>query len=212
MKISIKQSEEKTIIIYDLESLDIEIPANTKLNIIAIIEKGWEDTRKLNFKLKGENAEINFHAFIIGKNTEKFKFETHSIHISEKTKAKFQTYCTLFDQSETNYKGNIIVKAKAQMTDAYLAHHSLLLSNKAKTITIPCLEIEADNVKAGHAATVGKIDPELLYYLESRGINKEEGEKILIKSFMEKGIQKINDTKTREQISKEIEDRLNKIQ
>ena len=79
-----------------------------------------------------------------------------------------------------------------------------MLSDKTKTHTVPCLEIEADEVKAGHAATIGRVDDELLFYLNSRGINKKEGQALLIKGFLKSDISKIPDKEAQNYITNKI--------
>ena len=116
----------------------------------------------------------------------------------------------MFDQSEVDYKGNITIKPKANLTNAYLAHHTLMLSKNAKTHTIPSLEIQADDVKAGHAATIGNVDEDLIFYLESRGLDKKSAQNLLIKSFMENDIKKIPDKKIQTILKKEIKKLLTK--
>ena len=80
-----------------------------------------------------------------------------------------------------------------------------MLSKDAKAKTIPSLEIKANDVKAGHSATIGKVDKDLLFYLQSRGINKKLGEKLLIRGFLEADLQKIHDEKTRLKVAQELE-------
>jgi len=189
-KLEIKEGESQKLIVKDIISSNIHLSKNSHLELIAILEKGWKKTIKLTFHFEGENSSAKFYALIIGKNSEKFSLETISIHKTTKTKAFYQIKSILYDKSEINYKGNIIVPSKAQETSARLEHHTLILSDKAKTNTSPCLEIEADNVKVGHAATIGKIDEDLLYYLACRGVNKTKAKEVLIDTFNSEIIKK----------------------
>ena len=77
----------------------------------------------------------------------------------------------------------IYVAPGAQKTDGYQANRNLTLSPKARANSIPGLEILADDVRCTHGATVGKIDPELVFYLRSRGIPQAEAERLWWKDF-----------------------------
>jgi Fe-S cluster assembly protein SufD len=89
------------------------------------------------------------------------------------------------------FNGKVFVREGAQKTDAMQTNKNLLLSDKARVDTKPQLEIYADDVKCAHGAAVGQIDPEELFYLETRGINPELGRNLLTYGFAEEVIAKI---------------------
>ena len=89
------------------------------------------------------------------------------------------------------FNGKIFVREGAQKTDAMQTNKNLLLSEKAHVDTKPQLEIYADDVKCAHGAAVGQIDPEELFYLETRGIGPELGRNLLTYGFAEEVIAKI---------------------
>jgi Fe-S cluster assembly protein SufD len=89
------------------------------------------------------------------------------------------------------FNGKVFVREGAQKTDAMQTNKNLLLSNKARVDTKPQLEIFADDVKCAHGAAVGQIDPEELFYLETRGIAPELGRSLLTYGFAEEVIGKI---------------------
>lgn len=192
------------IITRNLKTGTIKVPKNSQMTFIAMLKKGWDKAVKITFDFNGKNATLNFMAFIIGTKQEKFPFETISNHNVPKTNAHFSIRAVMFDQSEVNYKGNITIKPKANLANAYLAHHTLMLSKNAKTHTVPSLEIQANDVKAGHAATIGNVDEDMIFYLESRGLDKKSAQNLLIKSFMENDIRQIPDKKTQTILKKEI--------
>ncbi len=128
--------------------------------------------------------------------------DTHSV-IDHK-----QPYCSshqlykgiLDDNGRAVFNGKIFVREGAQKTDAMQTNKNLLLSNKARVDTKPQLEIYADDVKCAHGAAVGQIDPEELFYLETRGINPELGRKLLTYGFAEEVIAKIGIESIRSQL------------
>lgn len=183
----------------------IQVKRDQTLNYVLFLDKGWMEKRNLTFEFKEENATLRFLAIMIGKNKEKFPFETISLHKNRNTRAYYTVRSALFDESEVDYTGNLKIEKNSHSTDCYLAHHTLMLSKNAKTNSIPCLEIETDDVKAGHAATIGNIDEELSFYLQSRGLDKKLAKTLLIKNFLESEIKKIPDKKTQKKIIKKIE-------
>ena len=89
------------------------------------------------------------------------------------------------------FNGKVFVREGAQKTDAMQTNKNLLMSEKARVDTKPQLEIYADDVKCAHGAAVGQIDPEELFYLETRGIGPELGRNLLTYGFAEEVIAKI---------------------
>ncbi len=190
----------KTILIDDLKGHEITEPTC----IVFFGTEGWEESKKAKFELRGGGAELTFLGFIIGKQSSSFSFETVSHHSVPETKAHYHIRAALFDEASIDYKGNLVIDKPAQLADTYLAHHTLLLSDKARARTTPSLEIEADDVKAGHAATIGKVDKELLYYLQTRGIPEQTAEQLLIGAFLEDQLQMIPDEKIRDELRERI--------
>jgi len=88
------------------------------------------------------------------------------------------------DEARGVFNGRILIKPGAQKTSAELSNRNLLLSDRAEVDTKPELEIYADDVKCSHGATVSRIDEKNLYYLQSRGIAREEAEVLLAFGFV----------------------------
>ncbi|MEZ4752807.1 MAG: Fe-S cluster assembly protein SufD [Bdellovibrionota bacterium] len=87
------------------------------------------------------------------------------------------------DQSKGVFSGTIIVRPDAQKTNAFQSNNSILLSDRAQAHSKPQLKIWADDVKCSHGATIGELDEEGMFYLISRGIDKEQSRNILIRAF-----------------------------
>lgn len=101
----------------------------------------------------------------------------------------------LFDSSHGVFNGKIKVFPNAQKTSAFLNNRNLLLSPYAQVDTKPELEIDADDVKCAHGATVGSLDPQALFYLRSRGISEEEAKQLLIQAFLMELFEALPDVK-----------------
>lgn len=94
-------------------------------------------------------------------------------------------------KSRAAFKGKAYVAQNAQKTNASQANHHLLLSNQADASSQPQLEIYADDIKCSHGATVGQLDPDVLFYLRSRGIDEQTATRLLVYSFAEEVIRKV---------------------
>ncbi len=96
----------------------------------------------------------------------------------------------LGDQSRGVFQGKVIVRPDAQKTDGKQMAQALMLSPDAEFDSKPELEIYADDVVCGHGSTVAEIDPELVFYLQSRGIPRATAQAMLIESFVGEAIDK----------------------
>jgi Fe-S cluster assembly protein SufD len=128
--------------------------------------------------------------------------DTHSV-IDHKQPhcTSHQLYKGILDgNARAVFNGKVFVREGAQKTDAMQTNKNLLLSDKARVDTKPQLEIYADDVKCAHGAAVGQIDPEELFYLETRGIGPELGRNLLTYGFAEEVIGKIKIDSIRSQL------------
>jgi len=97
----------------------------------------------------------------------------------------------LKESSRSVWQGMIYVSPDAQKTDGYQANRNLILSPNARADSIPGLEILADDVRCTHGATVGKIDPNEIFYLRSRGIPFKESVHLIVEGFFDPIMQRI---------------------
>ena len=98
----------------------------------------------------------------------------------------------LRDASRAVFSGWVHVRPGAQKTDAMQTSRNLVLSEHAKADSIPNLEIEANDVRCGHAASVGPVDDETLFYLESRGIARDEAEQLIVTGFFQEVLDRVS--------------------
>jgi Fe-S cluster assembly protein SufD len=102
------------------------------------------------------------------------------------------------DRGHSVFQGRIIVRPKAQKTDAKMMTRALLLSDEAEADNKPELEIFADDVTCGHGATTGALDDSLLFYLRARGLSETEAQALLIQAFVGEAIESIVNDDLRE--------------
>ncbi len=105
-------------------------------------------------------------------------------HKAENTSGRITLKGVAGARATVKLYGMIRIRKEAQMTDDYLELRVLCLDPTARAVAEPELEIEANNVKASHGATVGPVDPEQILYLMSRGISKIESERVIVEGFL----------------------------
>lgn len=112
--------------------------------------------------------------------------------------------CIVSDKAAAVFNGKVFVPKAAQLTNANQLNRNLLLSPKARIDTKPQLEITADNVKCSHGATVGQLEADEIFYLQSRGINEADARNLLINAFAAEIINRLPIATLRNQLSQLI--------
>jgi Fe-S cluster assembly protein SufD len=141
--------------------------------------------------LAGEGAECHSYGLYLA---DKFQHIDNFVNVDHSVPncTSNQLFKGVLDDMATGaFNGRIYVHKDAQGTVAYQKNNSILLTDDAKMDTKPQLEIYADDVKCSHGATVGQLDEDALFYLQSRGINKREARLMLMFGFAHEVIQNI---------------------
>jgi Fe-S cluster assembly protein SufD len=135
--------------------------------------------------------------------------DTHStIAYTQPHGSSRQSHKTIVDgQARAVFNGKVFVPKLAQLTDAGQLNRNLLLSPKARVDTKPQLEITADNVKCSHGATVGQIDPDEIFYLQSRGLDQASARQLLVYAFAIEIIDQIPVASVRDRLSQLVKQR-----
>jgi Fe-S cluster assembly protein SufD len=134
----------------------------------------------LNARLEGPGARSDMLGLYFARDDQHFDHNTRQDHVSERANSDLLYKGALYDRAKTVFRGVIRVFPGAQQTDAYQTNRNLLLSEDAEAVSLPNLEIEADDVKCSHGATVGQLDEEELFYLMSRGLDRRAAERLVI--------------------------------
>jgi Fe-S cluster assembly protein SufD len=116
----------------------------------------------------------------------------------------------LRDRSRGVYSGWVHVRPGAQKTNAMQTNRNIILSDSAFARSIPNLEIEADDVRCGHAASVGPVEEEQLFYLMSRGIPRAEAERLIVFGFFNEVLDRITLDEVRQSAALSIEAELDR--
>jgi Fe-S cluster assembly protein SufD len=148
-----------------------------------------KDFSDLQLSGLGSNGKIS--GFYFANHNQHMDHETSQNHLAQNTTSDLLFKGALTDSSRTVWRGMIYVAKDAIKTDGYQANRNLILSENARADSIPGLEILTDDVRCTHGATVGKIDQDLIFYLESRGLPREEAEKLVIEGFFDPVLERI---------------------
>jgi len=147
--------------------------------------------------LAGENAETKVDGLYLANGSSIIDSHTTIDHNTPKATSR-QLYKGVIDGSARGvFNGKIIVRQDAQQTQAFQSNKNLLRSSKAEIDTKPELQIDADDVKCAHGATIGMLDENEIFYLQSRGINRENAEAMLSQAFADDVIMRIEDENIR---------------
>lgn len=160
------------------------------------------ENRRLDVVLAGKGAEVEIVGLVLGKQDEEKSLEAYITHAAPNTKSNINVRGVLRGRSKFDFRGNVKIEKGAKGADAYLRSDVLLFDEAKMGDDTPALEILEPDVKAGHAATIGKVDENMLFYLMSRGISRKQSEKLLIEGFIEPIRSKIlNTEKTRKDLA-----------
>src|SRR5580765_5901763 len=123
--------------------------------------------------------------------TQHFDHRSVQDHVAPNCSSDLLYKGALRDASRAVYSGWVHVRPGAQKTDAMQTSRNIVLSEHAKADAIPNLEIEANDVRCGHAASVGPVDQETVFYLESRGIPRAEAERLIVTGFFQEVLDRV---------------------
>lgn len=135
--------------------------------------------------LAGERAEASTLDIYFGTGSQKFDSLSLVNHKARNTKSRSDVRGVLKDRAKLAPHGNVKIDKEARGSDAFLTEHILLLSSGAEADPVPALEIDTNDVKAGHSASVSHVDAEQVFYLMARGLPEEEAKKMIVVGFLE---------------------------
>jgi Fe-S cluster assembly protein SufD len=141
--------------------------------------------------LAGPGSQAEMLGLFFADDDQHIDHQTRQSHQSPYASSDLLFKGTVKDEARTVYSGTIVVAPKAHGTDAYQANRNLSLSPKARVDTIPKLEIEANDVRCTHGATISQIEEDYIFYLMSRGINRTEAEKLIVDGFFDEVIERV---------------------
>ena len=156
----------------------------------------------------GDGATTNNHGIFFGSKQQQFDLVAKSIHNAPHTVSDIFTKGVLTGSSKCLYRGLVRIESNAFGSNGYQKEDTLLLSEDAAADSIPNLEIENNDVRCTHGASIGRIDREKLFYMKSRGLDDEQATREYVKGFFEPLIQKIQIQNLRDNMHDMIVERM----
>ena len=135
--------------------------------------------------MKGPGASSEDVEIVFGIGNQSFDVTSNLIHQGPHTRGRVLVKSVLKDTSKSLFKGMIKIGKEGKGTESYLAGHAILLDRGAKSDAIPGLEIQTNEVKATHSASVAQMDENQIYYLMTRGLSREGAKREIVAGFLE---------------------------
>ena len=153
---------------------------------IATVALGGDYARmRAEVRLVGQGASAQQTALYFADGTQMHDFRTLQVHEAPRTRSDLLFKGAVKDTSKSVYTGLIKITENGTKTEAFQTNRTLTLSRGAWAESVPNLEIETNDVKCSHASTVGPIDEDQLFYLESRGVNPDVAQRLVVLGFFD---------------------------
>jgi Fe-S cluster assembly protein SufD len=191
-----------------LNGLFIRQERNSKLITNTISLHGGITRNHLQVDLQGEHANASLYGLTLTDKDQHSDFFTSIDHAQPGCHSN-QIFKNVLDDNSTGaFTGRIHVMPGAKKTEAYQRNNSVLMTKAAKMNTKPQLVIDNDDVKCSHGATIGQVNEEALFYLQTRGINEKEARLMLMFAFAHEVLSNIRVEQLRNSIDRLVNKRL----
>jgi Fe-S cluster assembly protein SufD len=167
-----------------LDSLDIQQSQDSQCRQFTIALGGGLVRSSLEARLNQRGASLESYALLVGHRERHVDCVNIVTHAAPDTRSRQTARAIASDVSRVIFNSKVIVDAGAKGSDSKQSCRGLLLSASAEIDTRPQLEIHADEVKCAHGATIGRLDPDMLFYLLSRGLDRETAQSLLVYAFL----------------------------
>jgi Fe-S cluster assembly protein SufD len=181
---------------------------DSKLKLFNVTLGGRFSKTRVEASLVGQGSEAELKALYLASGEQFFDFHTLQNHQVGNTRSDLLFKGALQDTARTVYAGLIRIEKGAARSDAYQANRNLVLSDHAKATSIPMLEIDNNDVRCTHGATVGPVDPMSMFYLQSRGIPAATAKRMIVQGFFGDVLDRIPFEHARNLIEADLEARL----
>ncbi|MBM7551258.1 Fe-S cluster assembly protein SufD [Thalassobacillus pellis] len=159
--------------------------------------------------LMGENSHGNAKTVSVGRGSQKQNFTAKIVHYGKASEGYILQHGVMKDAATSIFNGIGKIEHGASKSNAEQESRVLMLSKDARGDANPILLIDEDDVTAGHAASVGRVDPMQLFYLMSRGMSQKEAERLVIHGFLAPVVKQLPIEAVKEQLVQVIERKVN---
>jgi len=199
------------VIVSDLDNtnhyLNFEsvLQKNAKLNLTFTTFSNQKNVFNVFSKNVGENSETNLNHLYIAREGGKIDLNLFVQNIGKKTKANINTNGALLNSAEKSFKGTIDFVKGAQKSVGAEKEYCVLLSPSAVSKSLPMLLCSEEDVSGSHSSSSGKLDDNQIFYLNSRGLTKDEATTLLIKAKFNSSLKQIFDEDLKNMILEKID-------
>ena len=185
---------DSTLDLYEIQGMDmanryfshelVQVGNNASLDRFIMDFGAKESQRIFSVDLMEKGGEAKVTGIYFPHLSQKLGISTFQNHFADWTRSDLEFNGILDGHSNTKWDGNIYVSRETHGVDGYQKNNNLLLSPDARAQSIPGLEILTDDVKCSHGVTLSHIDPNQLFYLQSRGISRHSAEDLIKEGFL----------------------------
>ncbi|QQG41025.1 MAG: SufD family Fe-S cluster assembly protein [Candidatus Levyibacteriota bacterium] len=167
-----------------MKNIKIVVNKNEEKVVPFVWVNGKETEVSIEARLAGDGASLKIVGIFFGSDSHSVIFNTNVVHEAKNTKSLTTIRGVFTDHASINNDGMVRINKGAKNADGYFASKILLFDN-AKGRSVPSLEIDENELKAGHASTVGRPDENQLFYLRSRGLSEKQASELIVSGFFE---------------------------
>jgi Fe-S cluster assembly protein SufD len=176
-----------------IETQICDLTQTAELRAFGLVFGGGLTRRQIFVRMTGDQAKASLGGLALIDGTRRADTTLQVVHAAPAGISREFYRAIVDDDAVGTFQGKIIVERAAQKTDGAMKSQAILLSARAQMNEKPELEIFADDVVCGHGATVASLDPEQLFYLQSRGIASGDAKGMLLEAFGGECIDRIED-------------------
>lgn len=177
--------------VYDLRTQTALLDRDGRLEWLTVNLGGQVSRAAQHSILQGPGAEVVVTGLYLPDGRQHFAFDTLQDHVAGNCTSDLLYQGALLGRSRSVYEGTIRAWPGAQKTNAYQSNRNLLLSKKARADSLPQLEIEANDLRCTHGATVSQVDEDLVFYLMSRGIPRADAVRLIVEGFFQPSLDRL---------------------
>lgn len=160
-------------------------PVGTSIAVQETASFVVQESGVYTFELQQPGIELYIHGIFQAREKQQHDVTVIIHHKVAHTRANTVLKGIATDQGKIRFVGRIIIDPGCPDTNSFLTERVLLLSDRAQAETVPDLEIESDDVKCSHAASISRIPEEHIFYLQSRGLSRAQAEELIVAGFLE---------------------------
>ncbi|MFH0962223.1 MAG: SufD family Fe-S cluster assembly protein [archaeon] len=165
-------------------SSEITIAKGAKFLGLNSVVSGGRVGEKREIFLAGKGASADYSEIFWENGEERLESNLLIVHSERDTSATAHSRGLVSGGGSARARGLVRIEKRAQKANSFLSQHAMLLDSESRNDSLPFLEIEANDVKARHSAAAGPIDPEQVFYLQSRGLSREEAIRTIALGFL----------------------------